>query len=378
MDDSQKAKPEEEDEDQEQEQEATSDPRIEAGWRALDAGDVASARQAARSAIEGEGEGKDRTSDDLTGESARLDGLLLSTACAREEGNIDEAIDTLARAAREDPDWCTPELWTAELLAEDPDQLSEALRHARRALDRAEEEEEYLAALACKAAIELDLGRADEARRTLDGLPAADVSLGDATVTLEIAELLMDAGDPSGARARLEALVATEPGEADAWYLLGGAAEMTGDEDAKRAAWARTRTLDIEADVAAAGPTDGRRLSEEKLIAVAEETLQGLPDDLRVHLKNVPIVVAEVPAAPDVATGLDPRLLGLFSGTPHATSNSVLEPPTLTEIILFRRNIERVADDEEIWRDEVRTTLLHEAGHFFGLDEAALTRLGLD
>jgi predicted Zn-dependent protease with MMP-like domain len=29
-------------------------------------------------------------------------------------------------------------------------------------------------------------------------------------------------------------------------------------------------------------------------------------------------------------------------------------------------------------RQEVRTTVLHEAGHFFGLDEDALARLGLD
>jgi predicted Zn-dependent protease with MMP-like domain len=88
--------------------------------------------------------------------------------------------------------------------------------------------------------------------------------------------------------------------------------------------------------------------------------------------------VAEVPALADVAAGVDPRLLGLFHGTPHAYQASVGAAPAVTEIVLFRRNIERVAADAETKRDEVRTTLLHEAGHFFGLDEADLARLGLE
>jgi predicted Zn-dependent protease with MMP-like domain len=49
----------------------------------------------------------------------------------------------------------------------------------------------------------------------------------------------------------------------------------------------------------------------------------------------------------------------------------------LTEIVLFRKNIERVAHDSETLKEEVRATLLHEAGHFFGLDERALAELGL-
>ena len=340
------------------------DARLEAGWRALDMGDREAARVVARAAL-----GDPET---------RMDGLMLSAACARDEGDVSAALAFLAEAAKADPDWCTPELWTAELLAADPDpdsqSLGEALRHARRALDRAEEEDEFLGALACKAGIELDLGRPTEARRTLRGLPAADVSLDDAPATLEFAELLLEAGDAAEARVRLETLTATEPGLADAWYLLGVAAEVLDDEDAKRAAWVKTRALDLEQIDA---PGDSHTLTEEALVAVAEETLAALPDELRGLLANVPIVVADLPALADVANGLDPRLLGLFAGTPHGERGAVSETPTLTEIVLFRRNIERVADDTELLHDEVRTTLLHEAGHFFGLDETALARLGL-
>jgi len=49
--------------------------------------------------------------------------------------------------------------------------------------------------------------------------------------------------------------------------------------------------------------------------------------------------------------------------------------------VLYQKNIEAHADDvaaeegrsaEEIIREEVRLTVLHEFGHYFGLDEEAL------
>jgi predicted Zn-dependent protease with MMP-like domain len=91
----------------------------------------------------------------------------------------------------------------------------------------------------------------------------------------------------------------------------------------------------------------------------------------------VPIIVAELPAEADVAGGLDPRALGLFTGTAYPDMPHVGGQPGLTQIVLFRRNIERVAEDEDELREELRVTLLHETGHFFGLDEAELEGAGL-
>lgn len=400
------------------EQEEQLDPRIVAGWRALESGEFAEARAAAEAVLAESpaakpagiatnkgGSGKSVGQSATAGrggagqptviDATRLDALLLRAACAREEGEPEVAMLSLEQAAKEDPEWCTPELWMAELLSEDPERLDEALRHARRALDHADEEDEYLAALATKAAIELELGRPTEARKTLSGLPPGDAPLDDVGTALDFAQLLMDAGDPAEARVRLKALTEQAPAMADAWYLLGVAAELLEDEDEKRAAWVKTRALDLAASDSAAGAGDhhhhdhdhdhdhgdhhhhdhehhGAVLTEEVLVAVAEEALAEMPDELRAHMRNVPVVVAELPAAEDVAAGMDPRLLGLFSGTPQSESGGVLAPPSLSQILLFRRNIERMADDEDTLRDEVRTTLLHEAGHFFGLDEASL------
>ena len=115
----------------------------------------------------------------------------------------------------------------------------------------------------------------------------------------------------------------------------------------------------------------------ETVSAVAESALAELPDRARALLRDVPIVIAELPAEDDVATGLDPRALGLFAGTAYPDMPHVGGQPGLTQIVLFRRNIERIAEDEDELREEIRTTLLHETGHFFGLDEAELEGAGL-
>jgi predicted Zn-dependent protease with MMP-like domain len=52
--------------------------------------------------------------------------------------------------------------------------------------------------------------------------------------------------------------------------------------------------------------------------------------------------------------------------------------PVPAQIILFLENIDEMVDgDEEEFRDEVRVTLIHELGHYLGLDEDELDRRGL-
>jgi len=360
----------EHDHDDEQEE---MDPGLVAGWEALEGGDLEAARAAAK-AYPQDG-------------PLRVEALMLEAACQREEGDRDSALETLAKAAAAEPDWATPELWMAEMLLDDAERLEEALSHAERALDRAEEEDEYLSALSTKAAIELSLERPADARKTLKELPPAETVLEDVSMALDLAQLLLEAGNVGDARARLETLVKAAPDDADGWYFLGVAAEAGGDEDRKRAAWLKARELDI-ADAehhahhhhhdAGDGDHGHEHLTEDALIDVAEETLEEMPPQFRELLSNVPIVVAERPALADVEAGMDPRILGLFSGSPLGEAGSTGDVPGVTEIVLFRQNIERVAGDEDELRDEIRVTLLHEAGHFFGLDEEGLERAGLD
>lgn len=337
-----------------------NDTTLDAAWSALDAGDVAMAR---------------RRAEKLDPESP--DALLLLAACAREEDDTPKALELLRRAAKADPEWATPELWIAELLATEPETMEEAQGHAERALDLAEEEDEYLSALALKAGLEAELGDLDEAKSTLADLPPPDVALGDTALALEIADLHLAVGEAQIAVDRLRTLTAASPDEPDAWYALGCAAGEAGDETLQRSAWQRAWTLDSAPHDHEGEAHDHQHLDEETVTTAAEAALAELPDRARALLRDVPIIIAELPAEADVAQGLDPRALGLFSGTAYPDMPHVGGQPGLSQIILFRRNIERVAEGDEELREEIRVTLLHETGHFFGLDETELEGAGL-
>ena len=84
------------------------------------------------------------------------------------------------------------------------------------------------------------------------------------------------------------------------------------------------------------------------------------------------------PNAQLVAEGLDPDTLGLFVGGEYAEGSYSTLPP---QIILFLQNLWDMICDEgggpHEFREEVRTTLLHELGHYLGLNEDELDERGL-
>ena len=111
--------------------------------------------------------------------------------------------------------------------------------------------------------------------------------------------------------------------------------------------------------------------------AIAEAALEELPERARQLLRDVPIVIADQPAEADVDAGVDPRALGLFNGTAYPDASHLGGQPGLTQILIFRRNLERMAAGDEELREEIRATLLHETGHFFGMDDEELEGIGL-
>src|SRR5262249_8617648 len=153
----------------------------------------------------------------------------------------------------------------------DPDRLREALDHVTRGLQRAEEEDEYLEALALKAGIEIELGRKDAARRTLAELPPVHAAFLSPPLAMELAHLFLEIPDDDEAARRFQSLTEREPELADAWYGLGLAAEEQGDEDGKRQAWLRTLELDEAMEI------EGERLGEQAVAEVAEAALGELP-----------------------------------------------------------------------------------------------------
>ena len=110
--------------------------------------------------------------------------------------------------------------------------------------------------------------------------------------------------------------------------------------------------------------------------AEIEATLAALPEPLRVRAEKLPVTFERQPNAELQADGIEADTLGLFTGRGVCGREDVPLPP---QIILFLENIWDVAEtDEKLFREEVRTTFLHELGHYLGLDEDDLTERGLE
>ena len=103
---------------------------------------------------------------------------------------------------------------------------------------------------------------------------------------------------------------------------------------------------------------------------VVRSALDELPPELATGLRNVAVVVEDENAE-------DPDLYGLFEGVPLPEGGP--GPGDLpNRIAIYRLPLEADFPDEAQLRDEIRITVLHELGHYFGLDEGRLEELGYE
>jgi predicted Zn-dependent protease with MMP-like domain len=106
--------------------------------------------------------------------------------------------------------------------------------------------------------------------------------------------------------------------------------------------------------------------------------MSALPESVLRRLADLPITCELKPNTQMVAAGIHPdRTLGLFTGVPYPNAIAISQrmPP---QIILFLDNIWRYAGHQPtVFRDQVQKTLLHEIGHFLGLDERGVRARGL-
>ena len=119
-----------------------------------------------------------------------------------------------------------------------------------------------------------------------------------------------------------------------------------------------------------------------KLLSLArkevEAILRAMPAELREQVAQVPVTMEPQPGADLLADGVEADTLGLFVGEafPDSQAGGAQLP---AQVILFLQNIWDFAEgDETAFREEIRITLLHEWGHYLGLDEIDLEDRGLD
>ena len=329
---------------------------LDRGWELLERGDLAGAQLAADSVA--------------AHASAAPELMTLRGAIAAAAGDVEEALQWFREAADADPDYCSPLLQSAELQLYSMDDPEAAADLARRAQELAEEPDERADAALLVAECALALDRDDEALAALAELE--DLDHDDAALHCRAGQAFLDLSRLDEAERSYRAAIGRDDTLADAYHGLGLVCEARGDHAGMRKAWLKCRTQDL------AAPRPPWHLDAPDFERIAEAAFDDLPDEVKGHLDNVPILIADYPSIEIVAEGNDPRMLGYFAGVPLGDKSSVggdsLQPDC---VFLYQRNIEAACRDRDDLEHEIHVTLWHETAHFFGLDDDDLEALGL-
>ena len=112
---------------------------------------------------------------------------------------------------------------------------------------------------------------------------------------------------------------------------------------------------------------------------VLREALDDLPDLFRKALDNVAVVVEEWPPGwllDELGVPPGDILYGFYHGVPLPERSVSLSGNLPDKISIYRGPLVEDFPDRRELRREIRLTLLHEIGHYFGMDEEELDRLG--
>jgi predicted Zn-dependent protease with MMP-like domain/predicted Zn-dependent protease len=292
-----------------------------------------------------------------------------------DEGRIDEALHEFERSLHADPKFITAHLNRIELLVEDMGEFDQAIalcdellagKPLLPRLDRGSEAEvHYLKAKAVFYPDDLEgaLFLVRRALKTNGEVPIYRAFDG---------QILFELGRFEEAKRSLEAAVALDPESGHAVYHLALVLERLGFDEAAAEAFSKANALDpchyslpVEVD-------------EVEFRQAAAEALDNLPRSIRSYVENVPILVEDYPA-PDLlaAENVSPQVLGLYIGIPSTEAEITDQPQDITRVILFKKNLEKVCRDRDDLIEQIQITVRHEVGHHLGLSEEDLERLGL-
>jgi predicted Zn-dependent protease with MMP-like domain len=103
----------------------------------------------------------------------------------------------------------------------------------------------------------------------------------------------------------------------------------------------------------------------EEMVASA---LDGLPEEFGRLMENVAVTVEHRPGPPG--------LLGLYQGVPLTSRTTNYAGVLPDRITIYRLAICAICRTEQDVAEEVRRTVIHEVGHYFGIGDERLSELG--
>lgn len=105
---------------------------------------------------------------------------------------------------------------------------------------------------------------------------------------------------------------------------------------------------------------------------LVEEALASLPEQFSDLLENIAVVVEEEPSEEDLELleDEDAELLGIYRGIAMTRRTHNMLPALPDQIAIFRGPINRISRTRHQAIRQIRETVIHELGHYFGLHDA--------
>ena len=161
--------------------------------------------------------------------------------------------------------------------------------------------------------------------------------------------------------------------EAEVYWYRGLLSERRGDFERADSLFRRASRLDPKRFIVPP------RIDENEVRDAYDAVLEELPPDMRTAALEVPVLIEELPSDETLESSegrLHPLMLGMYAGTPLDRKSTMSPDCDVDRIILFRRNLAKLAHNREDLCRELRQTLIHEIGHHFGLNDEELEERG--
>src|SRR5215831_13756068 len=106
--------------------------------------------------------------------------------------------------------------------------------------------------------------------------------------------------------------------------------------------------------------------------SLIHKVIRELPPEFRNRLENVAVIVEDYPSQElkeHLGISDEDTLFGLYEGVPMTERGFFQQPLYPDRIVIFQRALEDECQSIEELKNELKTTLVHEVAHFFGIDD---------
>jgi predicted Zn-dependent protease with MMP-like domain len=121
-------------------------------------------------------------------------------------------------------------------------------------------------------------------------------------------------------------------------------------------------------------------LERARFISLIHQALRDVPPPFKDQLREIDIVVKRHPTPADLRDAdlaPDESMYGLYRGVPLTERDGGYQMVAPDVIDIYQEPLEEDFPDERELVKEIRSTVLHELAHFFGIDDDRLDELGL-